>query len=38
MKLGLNIRNWGPYATPENLLECAQIADQSALDGLVNLT
>lgn len=34
MKLGLNIRNWGPYATPENLLECAQIADRSTLDSI----
>jgi probable F420-dependent oxidoreductase len=34
MKLGLNLRNWGPQATPENLFECAQIADRSTLDSV----
>lgn len=34
MKFGLNIRNWGPHATPENLIECAQIADRSMLDSI----
>jgi probable F420-dependent oxidoreductase len=34
MKLGINFRNWGPHATPENLMECARIADQSSLDSI----
>ena len=34
MKLGINIRNWGPYATRETLFECAQIADRSTLDSI----
>jgi len=34
MKLGINIRNWGPQATPEILFECAQIADRSTLDSI----
>ncbi|MBI5617616.1 MAG: TIGR03619 family F420-dependent LLM class oxidoreductase [Gammaproteobacteria bacterium] len=31
MQLGLNLRNWGPHATPENLRRCAEIADRSAI-------
>ena len=34
MKLGLNLRNWGPHATPEILTECAQIADRSTLNSI----
>ena len=34
MKLGMNIRNWGPTASREFLTECAQAADTSSLDGL----
>ncbi len=34
MKIGMNYRNWGPYATRENLLACARIADQSSLDSI----
>ena len=34
MKLGINIRNWGPFATPQNLAECAVIADRSTLDSI----
>lgn len=34
MKIGLNLRNWGPYATPDQIAECARIADQSSLDSL----
>lgn len=34
MKIGVNYRNWGAYATRENLLECAQIADESTLDSV----
>lgn len=34
MKLGMNIRNWGPYATPENLIACARLADESDLDSI----
>jgi alkanesulfonate monooxygenase SsuD/methylene tetrahydromethanopterin reductase-like flavin-dependent oxidoreductase (luciferase family) len=34
MKIGMNYRNWGPYATRENLLSCARIADESTLDSI----
>ena len=34
MKIGVNYRNWGPYATRENLLACARIADESNLDSV----
>lgn len=34
MKIGVNYRNWGPYATRENLLACARIADESTLDSI----
>lgn len=34
MKLGINYRHWGPHATRENLLKCAQIADSSKLDSM----
>ena len=34
MKIGMNYRNWGPYATRENLLACARIADASTLDSI----
>jgi probable F420-dependent oxidoreductase len=34
MKVGINIRNWGPHATPENLSACAQIADRSTLNSI----
>lgn len=34
MKVGMNYRNWGPYATRENLLACARIADESSLDSI----
>ena len=34
MKFGMNYRNWGPYATRENLLSCARIADESTLDSI----
>ena len=34
MKLGMNIRNWGPTATPGFLTECAQYADRSGLDAI----
>lgn len=34
MKLGMNIRNWGPTATVDMLTACAQAADRSGLDGL----
>lgn len=32
MKLGINIRNWGPTAQPEFLRRCAEAADGSTLD------
>ena len=34
MKLAMNIRNWGPTATPEFLRACAEAADQSGLDAI----
>lgn len=34
MKLSLNLRNWGPYSTPDILRACAQAADDSGLDTL----
>lgn len=34
MKLGMNIRNWGPTATPGFLRACAETADRSTLDAL----
>ena len=34
MKLSLNLRNWGPQAQRELMLECARAADASALDTL----
>ena len=34
MKLGMNIRNWGPTATPEFLSKCAGSADRSTLDSI----
>jgi len=34
MKMGVNYRNWGPYARRENLLACATIADESTLDSI----
>ncbi len=34
MKIGVNYRNWGAYATRENLLACARIADESSLDSV----
>lgn len=34
MKLGMNYRNWGPDATRDNLVACARIADESALDSI----
>jgi alkanesulfonate monooxygenase SsuD/methylene tetrahydromethanopterin reductase-like flavin-dependent oxidoreductase (luciferase family) len=34
MKLGMNIRNWGPTATPEFLSNCARSADRSTLDSI----
>ncbi len=34
MKIGVNYRNWGPYAIRENLLACARIADESTLDSV----
>jgi len=34
MQLGINIRNWGPTATPDFLQACALSADRSGLDGL----
>ena len=34
MKLGMNIRNWGPTATPEFLSKCASSADCSTLDSI----
>jgi probable F420-dependent oxidoreductase len=32
MKLSINLRNWGPYATRELVLEFAQAVDESGLD------
>ena len=34
MKLGINVRNWGPTATPECIAACARYADQSSLDSI----
>ncbi|MEX2479549.1 MAG: TIGR03619 family F420-dependent LLM class oxidoreductase [Gammaproteobacteria bacterium] len=34
MKLGMNIRNWGPTAEPEFLRRCAEAADDSTLDAI----
>lgn len=34
MKLAMNIRNWGPTATPEFLRACATAADRSGLDAI----
>lgn len=34
MKLGLNIRNWGPTAQPAFLRRCAEAADRSTLDAI----
>jgi probable F420-dependent oxidoreductase len=34
MELAMNIRNWGPTATPEFLRTCAQAADKSGLDAI----
>lgn len=34
MKLGMNIRNWGPTATPEFLRASAEAADRSGLDAI----
>ncbi len=34
MKLGMNIRNWGPTATPDFLRGCAEAADRSGLDAI----
>jgi probable F420-dependent oxidoreductase len=34
VKLGMNIRNWGPTATPEFLRACAEAADRSRLDAI----
>jgi hypothetical protein len=34
MKIAMNYRNWGPYATRENLFACAHVADQSSLDSI----
>ncbi|MFT4583671.1 MAG: putative F420-dependent oxidoreductase [Gammaproteobacteria bacterium] len=34
MKLGMNIRNWGPTATSEFLRACAEAADRSSLDAI----
>ena len=34
MKLAMNIRNWGPTATPQFLTACAQAADKSGLDAI----
>ena len=34
MKIGINYRNWGDHASRKNLLECANIADQSRLDSI----
>jgi hypothetical protein len=37
MKLGMNIRNWGPTATPSFLRACAVAADCSTLFGLTTI-
>ncbi len=34
MKLGMNIRNWGPTAKPDFLAACARSADDSTLDSI----
>jgi alkanesulfonate monooxygenase SsuD/methylene tetrahydromethanopterin reductase-like flavin-dependent oxidoreductase (luciferase family) len=34
MKFGMNIRNWGPTATPDFLSACARSADHSTLDSI----
>lgn len=34
MKLAMNIRNWGPTASPEFLRGCAEAADRSSLDAI----
>jgi len=34
VKLGMNIRNWGPTATPKFLGACAVTADNSSLDAI----
>ncbi len=34
MKLGTNIRNWGPTATPACIAACARYADRSTLDSI----
>ena len=34
MKIGMNIRNWGPTATPEIIAGCARVADDSTLDSI----
>ena len=34
MELAMNIRNWGPTATPEFLRACAEAADASTLDAI----
>ncbi len=34
MELGMNIRNWGPGATPDFLRSCAEAADRSTLDAI----
>jgi probable F420-dependent oxidoreductase len=34
MELGMNIRNWGPTATPDFLRRCAEAADGSGLDAI----
>ena len=34
MKGGMNYRNWGAHASRKNLLECANIADESSLDSI----
>jgi alkanesulfonate monooxygenase SsuD/methylene tetrahydromethanopterin reductase-like flavin-dependent oxidoreductase (luciferase family) len=34
MKFGMNIRNWGPTATPDFISACARSADQSTLDSI----
>jgi len=34
MKLAMNIRNWGPTATPDFLRACAEAADRSGLDAI----
>ena len=34
MKLGINIRNWGPTATREFLTESAKVVDASSIDAL----